>query len=79
MAMVGQHAINKGIKGRKEKMMTTGPPITAKTAVSDNDRYIDGQIKDLANSLGRAEAAIDKLRSISETRRHGIRKQGTAA
>ena len=59
--------------------MTTPPPGTAKTAVSDNDGYIDGQIKDLANSLGRAEAAIDKLRSIAKNGRHSIRKQGRAA
>ncbi|HEY3197473.1 MAG TPA: hypothetical protein VGJ57_05635 [Nitrospirales bacterium] len=59
--------------------MIIRPPETAKTKVSDGDGYIDGQIKDLAYSLGRAEAAIDKLRKVSEKGRHGIRKQGQAA
>jgi hypothetical protein len=59
--------------------MTTPPPNTAQIGVSENDGYIDDQIKDLANSLGRAEAAIDKLRSIAEKGRHSIRKQGRAA
>ena len=59
--------------------MTTQPPRTAKTAVSDNEEFIDDQIKDLANALGRAETAIDKLRKVSERGRHRIREQVRAA
>ena len=60
--------------------MTTRPPRTAKTEVSDNEEFVDDQIKDLANALGRAEAAIDRLRKVSsEIRRHRIREQGRAA
>jgi hypothetical protein len=51
---------------------------TVNPEVSDDDGYIDGQIKDLANALGQAEAAIDKLRSISEKGRHKIFRKGTA-
>ena len=58
--------------------MTIRPPGTVKTQASDDDGYIDGQIKDLAQALGQAEAAVDKLK-VSERARHGIRKQGTAA
>ena len=59
--------------------MRTMPPGTAKTKVSEDDGNIDGQIKDLANALGRAEAAINTLRKVSERGRRSIRKQGRAA
>jgi hypothetical protein len=59
--------------------MTTRPPGTAKTELSDNEGYIDGQIKDLANALGRAEAAINTLRKVSERGQSRIRKQHRAA
>jgi hypothetical protein len=59
--------------------MTTRPTYTAKTEVSDNEEFIDDQIKDLANALGRAEAAIDRLRKVSVRGRHRIREQGRAA
>ena len=52
--------------------MTSRPPRTAKIEVSDNEEFVADQIKDLANALGQAEAAIDKLRSISEKGRHKI-------
>jgi hypothetical protein len=52
---------------------------TVNSKVSDDDGFIDDQIKDLAYALGRAEAAIDRLRKVSERGRHRIRKQSRAA
>ena len=71
--------ISKESKDVRRFTMRTMPPGTAKTKVSEDDGNIDGQIKDLANALGRAEAAIDTLRKVSERGRHRIRKQGRAA
>ena len=71
--------ISKGSKDIRRFTMRTMPPGTAKTKLSEDDGNIDGQIKDLANALGRAEAAIDTLRKVSERGRHRIRKQGRAA
>jgi hypothetical protein len=59
--------------------MRPHPIATAKTEVFDNDRHIDDQIRDLAYALGRAEAAIDRLRKVSERGRHRVREQGRAA
>ena len=71
--------ISKESKDVRRFTMRTMPPGTAKTKLSEDDGNIDGQIKDLANALGRAEAAIDTLRKVSERGRHRIRKQGRAA